>query len=179
MPITTKQTPEQINKNVEEVAKRVLPSVLANSVTNATLINGYLMTHHMDNDVIDASADALHAAIVSLHREGKLRWDKPPGKVTYVRPIKEVDPLGMESRHKAILAANQEKENGEATKLINSLRSAARNFTGQTHSISYGGREVLTKALDAELRKTPKPNVVRAQEIEKIMRQKTIEAHQR
>jgi hypothetical protein len=175
---STIQTPQQINTAAEEVSKRILPAVLSNNIQNATAINAYLMRNHMDsNEVVDASADNLHAAIVSLHRQGQLQWDKAPGKIVHERPIKEIDPLGMQSRHNAIEAANKAKEMSDAAQIIEKCRSQARKFTGQSHSISYSGRTTLNNRLDAELKKTPTPDLARALEIEQIMREKTAECH--
>lgn len=180
-----KQDATTLAANFARAEKLILPNVLESEGTaaqqNGNALTGWLYDHCSDSaGVTDGSTENFLQAFAALNPTGTLKWKEghAPKKLAVERaPRREIDPLGIGTRHNAIVAAAQERDNNEATRIIDGCRRNARSFTGQTHSISYGGRETLARALDAELAKTPNPNLVRAQEIEKIMRETAKECH--
>jgi hypothetical protein len=180
-----KQDATTLAANFARAEKLILPNVLESEGTaaqqNGNVLAGWLYDHRSDSaGVADGSTENFLQAFAALNPTGTLKWKAghAPKKLAVERaPRREIDPLGIGTRHNAIVAAAQAKELDDATKIIDACRQRGSSFTGQSHSISYAGRETLAKALDAELAKTPKPNLVRAQEIEKIMRQTAKECH--
>jgi hypothetical protein len=172
------QSPEQIQENIKEVERLLLPNVLdPNSNGQAVKDwledsdNGYIVYDSL-GPAVDVSVENLHRCVIDLHRAGEIKWSKghAPKKLNH-REISEQNrrEVSSESHVELIKRAEEQKR---ADRLLQWCRDFCANFTSHPHSKTYSGREMLKSALDEQLKKYPNPpNLSQVESIQKALRE--------
>jgi len=159
-----KQSQQKYAENLEEVRKRLLPSVLSATKNNGDLIGNWLVKNcsEAEGAIVDASVANILKAIETLDKiPGLLDWEIPPVK----KPAKKrpdflqtnegrrVTAREAQDREQDILMSQERKRRealGDAanTEIMSEAVALVRNHTNFPHSRAIRERDVLKKEFD-------------------------------
>jgi hypothetical protein len=159
-----KQSQQKYLANIEEVAKRMLPAVLAATENNGRLIGSWLAKHcvEAEGDIVDGSTANILRAVDALDKAGLLDWQVAPVKkpakkrpdvlqsrdgspINHAKPdrVSDLDrTMAEEKRRREALgdAANRE--------IMAEAISLVKNHSSVSHSRTYRERATLKSEFD-------------------------------
>lgn len=157
-----KQSESEYQNNITTVERKILPSKLAATASNGTLLANWIIKNCAEGDVVDASVENILSAIVALDRAGLVDWEiapvKKPAKKqpdflqtnegrapnhAHEAQVTEVDiQMAQERKRREKLG---EQENG---KLMSEAAAICRNHSNYPHSRAIRERTELKKEFD-------------------------------
>ncbi len=141
-----KQSQQKYAENLEEVRKRLLPSVLSATKNNGDLIGNWLVKNcsEAEGAIVDASVANILKAIETLDKiPGLLDWEIPPVK----KPAKK-RPDFLQTNEGRRVTAREALGDAANTEIMSEAVALVRNHTNFPHSRAIRERDVLKKEFD-------------------------------